>query len=176
MPDVLLSHLPPDPRELATGSSTTISIKNLTQRHRGEVRELSSSAYWSPWVGKVPVSACHPQLIGLITQWQPASGGSEPASDSRQRHSAERWHSPVLSWQPASGGSEPAGDEDNGRDSGGASEKVKVCYIEECYMMIKKVIAFVSKDDKGRLNDAIMRLFSSLKGCPTRVNTIEQAL
>ena len=101
LPDVLLSHLPPDPRELAigsrlsTGSSATISIKDLTQRHRGEVRELSSSAYWSPWEGKVPASARHPQLIGLIMQWQPASGGSEPASDSRQR-------------QPASGGSEAA--------------------------------------------------------------------
>ena len=41
LPDVLLSHLPPDPRELATGSrlatgsSATISIKDLTQRHRG---------------------------------------------------------------------------------------------------------------------------------------------
>ena len=95
LPDVLLSHLPPDPRKLAIGSSATISIKNLTQRHRGVVRELSSSAYWSPWEGKVPASACHPQLIGLIMQWQPASGGSEPASDSRQR-------------QPAPGGSEPA--------------------------------------------------------------------
>ena len=42
------------------------------------------------------------------------------------------------------------------------------------YMMTKKVIAFVSKDDKGRLNDAIMRLLSSLKGCPTCVNTIEK--
>ena len=95
LPDVLLSHLPPDPRELAIGRSATISIKNLTQRHRGEVRELSSSAYWSLWGGKVPVRAYHPQLIGLIMQWQPASGGSEPASDSRQR-------------QPAPGGSEPA--------------------------------------------------------------------
>ena len=86
LPDVLLSHLPPDPRELATGSrlatgsSATISINDLTQRHRGEVRELSSSAYWVPWEGNEPAIARHPQLRGLIMQRQPASGGSEPAS------------------------------------------------------------------------------------------------
>ena len=97
MPDVLLSHLPPDPRELATGSrlangsSATISIKDLTQRHRGEVRELSSSAYWAPWEGKEPAIACHPQLRGLIMQRQPASGGSEPASDSLWRQRGGLW-------------------------------------------------------------------------------------
>ena len=40
--------------------------------------------------------------------------------------------------------------------------------------MTRQLIAFVSKDDEGRLNDAIVRLFSSLEGCPTRVNTIEK--
>ena len=74
---VLLSHLPADPRALATGSSATISIRELVNRHRGEVRELSGTGYWIPWEGKEPAIAHHPQLRGLIIRQQaPASGGS----------------------------------------------------------------------------------------------------
>ena len=66
-------------------------------------------------------------LLILSDTESPPSAGLHPklGCTCRQRHSAERWHSPALSWQPASGGSEPAGDEDTGRDSGGASEKSK---------------------------------------------------
>ena len=69
----------------------------------------------------------------------PPSAGLHPklGCTCRQRHSAERWHSPALSRQPASGGSEPAGDEDIGRDSGGASEKA---------------IQSIQTDVKGTLN------------------------
>ena len=71
LPDVLLSHLPPDPRKLARGKTGPISIKELVQRHRGEVRELSSTARWSPRRGKLPATARHQQLEGLLTQKQP---------------------------------------------------------------------------------------------------------
>ena len=74
---VLHSHLPTDPRELATGGSGTISIKDLVHRHRGEVREVTGSGHWCPYTGKAPATAHHPQLKDLILQQRaPASGGS----------------------------------------------------------------------------------------------------
>ena len=48
-PEILLSHMPDDPSKLATGSSGIISIVDLVQRHRGEVRQLVKGAYWSLW-------------------------------------------------------------------------------------------------------------------------------
>ena len=73
--DTLLAELPEDPREVAcrggrvarrelsTGDAWTF-IRDLCQRHRGEVREVQGSGAWNPWEGPLPHEVMNPQFSG----------------------------------------------------------------------------------------------------------------